>query len=272
MAELFSVFYNSNKKRALRALAEFEKEIEELGGKVLREKISSSTDVVVAVGGDGTLLRTSRHASPWKKPVGYINAGTLGFLGSRVKSPQAFARKLFADDFVTQERMLLEARADEENFTALNDIVIKNGNRARVIELEVFVGGVLMGNIKGDGVIISTPTGSTAYSLAAGGPVLSPELDVIVVSPLNPHSLNSRSVVIPSDTLINVKCPVSPGREIILTADGQQSKKLSLPCEVSVDKNLNSLYLVKGDDDFFEILSEKMNWGSAKARVLRNSR
>ncbi len=270
MNKVFSVFYNRDKKQAVEALKEFQNELKKSGAEILLEKITPETDVVVAVGGDGTLLRTARSAVESEKPVAYINVGTFGFLGSRPGDTGSFASRIVAGNFSTETRMLLEARLKKEVFTALNDIVVKNGATARVIELEIYVDGILLGNLKGDGVIVSTPTGSTAYSLAAGGPVLCPELETIVITPLNPHSLNSRSVVVPSWSSLTVRTAGSSGREVIMTADGQDSRNLKLPAEVEIVKHSKVLELISGEDSFFGNLSSALNWGGRRGKGIKN--
>lgn len=267
MNKVFSVFYNKDKKRAVKAFEEFHVELKKSGSETVTENIAPETDVVVAIGGDGTLLRTARAAVDSGKPVAYINVGTFGFLGSRPGDTGSFACRVISGNFSTEKRMLLEARVNGEVFTALNDIVIKNGATARIIELDIYIDGILLGSIKGDGVIISTPTGSTAYSLAAGGPVLCPELDTIVVTPLNPHSLNNRSVVIPSGSSVTVRTAGSAAREVVMTADGQSSRNLELPAEIEIVKHSKPLKLVSGESSFFGTLSSALNWGVRSGKI-----
>ncbi len=266
MSNSFSIYYNSKKEKAVKINDALTREIEKSGGSFVCEKILPSTDIIIAVGGDGTLLRTGRLAAEKNIPAAYINTGTVGFLGPEITDLKSFIRKLSAGNFYTEKRMLLYSEAEGKKFTSLNDMVIKNGSTARIIELDIKAGDYFLGRLRGDGVIISTPTGSTAYSLAAGGPVISPGLEVIVLTPLNPHSLNSRGLVLPPETELSVSCPSAPGREVILTADGQESARLTLPQSIKVRRHDKQLSLVSTKNIFLKNLSEKMNWAAGSKR------
>jgi NAD+ kinase len=227
-----------------------------------RESIAEDTQLVISVGGDGTLLHTARLLGGRVIPVAHINVGTLGFLGTEVDDLDAYIEKLLKSDFETEDRMLLSASVSSQegaDYRALNDIVIRNGVTARVINLDVSAGGRRVYKIKGDGVIISTPTGSTAYSLAVGGPIVSPELRNMVIAPLNPHSLSMRSVVI-GDIEILVHC-AEKDAEVIMTVDGQISRKLSPPEKIKINISSQPLKLVKTGESFFDLLSRKLKWG-----------
>ncbi len=254
-----TLIYNEDKHEAREVVRVLQKIFKKCRVTV-KKGISCSTELVIGVGGDGTVLKTARQASSYNIPVACINVGTLGFLGLDVK-PEAlnnFIVTLLKENFQIEERIILEARVKGEKFLALNDIVVKNGDTARVIDLTVYFNNKNLYNITGDGVIVSTPTGSTAYSLAAGGPVVSPELELMIVNPLNPHALNSRPFISgPGKIKI-----IGKKREqaYILTADGQKSKKIKPEDEIDIKVSNNKLKLVKNNRDFISILTEKLSW------------
>ena len=192
--------------------------------------------------------------------MAHINTGTLGFLGDEPEDINEYVETILRGDFQTEERMMLSAECDGFSTVSLNDVVIKNGATARVIELRLSIDGRFVSRVKGDGIVISTPTGSTAYSLAAGGPVVEPGLRVVIVSPLNPHSLNSRSIVISPGSCLEIAAPVS-GQEVILTSDGQVSYRITPPGSAVVRVSDARLRLIKSKRFFFTLLSQKMNWG-----------
>jgi NAD+ kinase len=259
MLKNLSLIYNEKKDSAIK-IAEIIKDtaasenVELVCGDILEH-----TELVISVGGDGTVLRTARLANTYDIPVAHINVGTLGFLGYETKDVQGYVRTLINNVFEIEERVMLEAHVGDEKFVALNDIVIRNGNTVRVIDLELFLDNKKVYNIKGDGLIISTPTGSTAYSLAAGGPVVMPNLALIIITPLNPHLLTTRPLIV-EDIDVQVKCLCS-GEEIILTVDGQVSSRLSPPADINIRICKKKFKLVKSKENFFDLLSRKMNWG-----------
>lgn len=259
MIKNISLFYNKEKETAGR-IAGIIKDITSSENINLSDgSIRESTELVISVGGDGTLLRTARLTVKYGVPVAHINVGTLGFLGFELDDAAGYIRTLIKGKFKIQERIMLTATVGSQKFNALNDIVIKNGDTARIIDLELFLEDKKVYSIKGDGVIISTPTGSTAYSLAAGGPIVTPDLLLMVITPLNPHTLSTRPVIV-EDISVKVKCPVSD-EEIILTSDGQVHSKFNPPVEISINIAKDRLKLVEGDENFFDLLSRKMNWG-----------
>jgi NAD+ kinase len=262
MISKIALFYNEKKdsarkiSRIIEDLA-FSEKIE-----LIKDEIAEETQLVISVGGDGTVLKTARRAIEYDLPLAHINVGTLGFLGYEAKDIEGYVRALINNNFEIEERVMLEASANSEKFIALNDIVIKNGNTARVIDLDIFMENSKVYSIKGDGVVISTPTGSTAYSLAAGGPVVMPNLALMIITPLNPHLLTTRPVIV-ENISIKVTCPCM-GEEIILTADGQVSSKLEPPAEIIVRMYEKKFKMVKSEEKFFNLLARKMNWGMRK--------
>ncbi|MGM0440944.1 MAG: NAD(+)/NADH kinase [Elusimicrobiota bacterium] len=259
MISEISLIYNQNKKEALEVVDVLQNLFKKKGIK-LNEVITRDTELAVCVGGDGTVLKAARKVVGYKIPVACINVGTLGFLGLDIddKNLEKFVEALIKENFQIEKRVTLEARVGNETFKALNDMVIKNGDTARVIELSVFINSQNLYNINGDGVIVSTPTGSTAYSFAASGPVVSPELELIIINPLNPHAINSRPFIT-GNSKVDIVCPRKE-QECILTADGQQTKKLNPKDKVKIRISDDKLKLVKNSRNFINILTEKLNW------------
>ena len=259
MVKSFAVFVNENKKDASEIVRLLRKQAPDFGYKESEDPASVS--LAVSVGGDGTVLRAARELAGTGVPLVHINTGTLGFLGSDFGDIDSYISKILKGRFYTEDRMMLRAVYNDKEYTALNDIVIKNGSSARVIELGIGINGESVADIKGDGVIISSPTGSTAYSLAAGGPVSEPGLELIILTPLNPHSLSFRPILLGAKSNIDIEI-LSSGDNVILTADGQVSTPLASSGKIRVSAYRSRLKLAQPDRSFFSILSGKMGWGA----------
>lgn len=219
------------------------------------------TRLIVSIGGDGTLLWTAQQAAAAKVPVLGINAGRLGFLtqvqlGEEGKALERWA----AGDFTLQRRALLEVRSGDRVFHALNDAVVHKGVEINLIRMSVSVDGQPAGEFDADGVIVSTPTGSTGYGLSLGGPIVDPGVQALVFMPLNPHSLFNRPVVLPEQARIVIRVPTASA---ILTCDGQQNAELAAGAEVHVAAPGLAVQLVQfnGGRNFFELLRQKLRWG-----------
>jgi NAD+ kinase len=225
-------------------------------------------DLLLSLGGDGTLLRGARMVSPFGVPVMGVNLGFLGFLTSVAPAEldRAFA-DLVAGRVVSDKRMVLKARvvaADgtpRESFLALNDAVLHKGGFARVIRLGIYADGQEVGTYRADGIILSTPTGSTAYSLSAGGPIVSPTIDCIIATPICPHTLAVRPLVLPATEKVEVEL-LSASEELVLTVDGQDGAHLAPGDRLIVERAPNSLHLVRlPGQTFFDTLRRKLRWG-----------
>jgi len=220
-------------------------------------------DAVISLGGDGTFLRAARLVADDGVPVLGIKIRSLGFLTE--DDPGRAVSDLFSGRCVIQERMRLESvingACGDDPYTALNDIVIHGVGVSRVLHLRMSVGETLVGEYLADGLIISTPTGSTAYSLAAGGPIINPvTLDSIVLTPLCPHSLSVRPVVISGDE--NLAVELVEGGDSMITIDGQEACALSEGDTLSVARSEKvTRLLVNGDYDFYDLLRRKLKWG-----------
>jgi len=218
------------------------------------------TRLIVSIGGDGTLLWTAQQAAAAHIPVLGINAGRLGFLTQVQLGEEGQALDRWAaGDFTLQRRTLLEARVGDRIFHALNDAVVHKGIEINLIRIEVSVDGQPAGQFDADGVIVSTPTGSTGYGLSLGGPILHPDVRALVYMPLNPHSLFNRPIVLPEQSRILIRLPKSAA---ILTCDGQQNAQLQPGAEVQVASGLQvELVQFDGGRNFYDLLRRKLRWG-----------
>jgi NAD+ kinase len=226
-----------------------------------------ASDLVIGVGGDGMMLHVARKAAPLGKPVLGINAGSLGFL-AEIDPDHMFKaiEEILANRYKIQNRFLLEAIITRKNkiagtFTALNDVVIKNGATARVIKLALEVNKQYVATYTGDGLILSTPTGSTAYALAASGPIVYPDVPVITIVAICPHTLTLRPLIISSDSEINVKVQ-SNHHEVILTLDGQHDMPLGMDDTITIKKAKHQLkFITIPDKSYYQVLRTKLKWG-----------
>ena len=218
------------------------------------------TRLIVSIGGDGTLLWTAQQAAAAHIPVLGVNAGRLGFLTQVQLGEEGQALDRWAaGDFTLQRRALLEARVGDRIFHALNDAVVHKGIEINLIRIEVSVDGQPAGQFDADGVIVSTPTGSTGYGLSLGGPILHPDVQALVYMPLNPHSLFNRPIVLPEQSRILIRLPKSAA---ILTCDGQQNAQLQPGAEVQVASGLQvELVQFDGGRNFYDLLRRKLRWG-----------
>ncbi len=227
--------------------------------------IAESCDLILVFGGDGTMLRVARETAGRQVPILGIKAGTLGFLTAVKASALAASLRLVVDGrFTLEDRALLEAsirRGDETTVqTALNDFVLSRGLASRLIELEVSVNGELLTRYRCDGLIASSPTGSTAYSLAAGGAIVSPDADVLILTPICPHTLSIRPVVMNLNATVSVRL-VSRRLVATLAADGQQQTDLSTGDSVVIRRSTRSVRLLRPEgSSFFSTLREKFSW------------
>ena len=234
----------------------------------------SEIDALVTLGGDGTLLRGARLLAGKQIPILGINLGRLGFLTSCGAEDAGEGLRLLATgNYVAEARMTLAARAVDEGgktrqqWLALNDFVLHKGGFARVVRLSVAINGESIGVYAADGVIISTPTGSTAYSLSAGGPVVVPTVESIILTPISAHMLAVRPLVIPPDAEIVVETIQNP-EELIVTVDGQVGTNLASGEKLVVRRAPSAVLIVRfPGTSFFERLRAKLGWGGVPERV-----
>lgn len=220
------------------------------------DSLKAGYDIICAIGGDGTILKVSRFYSETSTPVMGINLGRLGFLS--LVSPESvnnIGEIIKNKQYVTRERMMLKSLDN----TALNDIVIKGNSTARTSRFNLYINDNLMCDYVADGIIISTPTGSTAYGLSAGGPILHPGFDAMVIVPICAHTMSARPLVIPSKEIIKIK---SEDETLDMTYDGQITvKKVK---EVIIEKSPQKAKLVFPKDyKFYSVLHKKLRWGTS---------
>lgn len=238
---------------------------------VPRERLSEQVDVVIAFGGDGTLLDAASAVahSPHDVPLLGINLGRLGFLTEVGRSEMLPALdRLVAGQTTTETRLLLAGGVTRAGgifaeHLALNDIVVTRGALARMIEIDVDVDDVFVSHVKADGLIVATATGSTAYNLSAGGPILHPSADAIVLTPLAPHALTNRPLVLPASSRILLKPIVDPDSDPVLTFDGQHGVPLAADDLVEIARAPRVLRLMRiSTRTHFDMLREKLKWGN----------
>jgi NAD+ kinase len=232
-----------------------------------KEKMPLTVDLVVVLGGDGTLLSAARMIQKRRIPILGVNLGGLGFLTAiTLDELYPMLESIFRSDFRADERMLLETRVWRkerliDEFFVLNDVVINKGALARIIELETYVDNEYLTTFRADGLIVSTPTGSTGYSLSAGGPIVHPSLQSIIITPICPHTLTNRPIIVPEETTINVTLH-SDGDEVLLTLDGQVGFKMEVNDRVEIKKGEGVITLITSPSKgYFEVLRTKLMWG-----------
>jgi NAD+ kinase len=232
-----------------------------------REEIPGKVDFIVVLGGDGTMLSAARQAAGRNVPILGVNLGGLGFITQSNKSDIFSALDMAIRGVCpVEERIMLDAvlirdSAETSRFTALNDIVINKSALARMIEVETLVQERYLTTYRADGLVISTPTGSTAYSLAAGGPILYPTLGSIIITPICPHILTNRPLVLPDYLPIRVVLKVNGGK-VFLTADGQTGCPMQKDDIVEIRKSGHiTRIFTPGFYDHFELLRTKLKWG-----------
>jgi NAD+ kinase len=227
-----------------------------------RQDIAAASDLIVVLGGDGTLLSVAPAAARAGVPVMGVNLGRLGFL-TEIPVSEAVAtldRFLAGDPGLVSPRWLLEARTAGISSYCLNDAVITKGAVSRMIELVLGVDGKDVATVKSDGLIVSTPTGSTAYSLSAGGPIVHPRVPAIVVTPICPHTLSFRPLAVPATSSVSVRL-LTGGEEVFLTLDGQRVAPMVRDDQVELRKAPFELQLVTSPKrSYYDLVKEKLGW------------
>ncbi len=233
--------------------------------KMVPEKdLGTSCSMLISLGGDGTILRMARVLAGTKTPILGINLGKLGFLAEvSVEELNDCLDEILRRQYTIETRMMLQSTGNgmKGAFLALNDIVVSKYGASRVMSIETYVNDEYLATFTGDGIIISSPTGSTAYALANGGPIVTPTNRSITISPICPHTLTARPVIVPEDSVITLKV-LSTVARIQLTADGQLERQLSSPATVLVRKAPHTARLVKRrGTSYYEVLRTKLHWG-----------
>jgi NAD+ kinase len=231
-------------------------------------EIARDADLVVVLGGDGTLIAAARLVGEREVPILGVNLGSLGFL-TEITLDELYpsVERCLAGDFEVSERMMLLASVERggeqvELHRVLNDVVINKGALARIVDMETSVNGQYLTTFKADGLIVSTPTGSTGYSLSANGPIIHPALASISITPICPHTLTNRPLVVASDAQISIRLDSPLDEAVFLTLDGQVGVKLVCGDLVQIKKAQHTTRLVQSrSKDFFEVLRTKLKWG-----------
>jgi len=236
-------------------------------GGIPAAEFSDQVDVAAVLGGDGTMLNALLRLGNFPKPVAGINIGTLGFLTSCTDDElDFFARSVSLGNYSTSPRTLLVATIlcpsrPPQAFIALNEVTLTRGETGRLVSLRATVNGELLNDYRADGLIVATPTGSTAYSLSAGGPLISPNAAVFVITPICPHSLSQRSLILEDNSVITLSSEDHDGGPMIFTVDGRDTIRIEPVDLVEVKKAPHSFHLLRLQDrSFYQALRQKLGW------------
>lgn len=231
-----------------------------------REEVASKSDMLLVLGGDGTILAAARFAGATGIPILGVNLGSLGFLTEiTIEELYPAMEKVLKGEYETEERVMLSAgiiRDNEEiaKYTVLNDVFVSRGSTARIIDLETRINGDYVTTYKADGLIVSTPTGSTAYSLSAGGPIIYPSLHAFALTPICPHTLTQRPIIVSDDSVITIS--ILSKEDILITHDGIAGPALHYGDVVEVKKADAVIHLIKSPyRNYYEVLRTKLKWG-----------
>lgn len=237
------------------------------GGGMPGPELAEAAEVIAVLGGDGTMLHAMAMLGGTDKPIAGINIGTLGFLTSCTDGEiGAFAEALKAGSYGTSRRTLLHATVirggmEPREFTALNEVVLARGQTGRLVSLSASVDGDLLNHYRADGLIVATPTGSTAYSLSAGGPLISPSAGVFVITPICPHTLSQRSLVVDDDAVIELSPDDTSDGPMLFTVDGRDCVEIRAGDRIEVRKAEHELNLLRLEGrSFYAALRQKLNW------------
>ena len=230
-------------------------------------QLAASVDLILVLGGDGTMISTARMIGDHEVPVLGVNYGGLGYLAEfRIEELYAALESILLNNYRLDKRVMLRVDLYRGNETitsnrVLNDVVINKSALARIIEIEAYLNQQFVNSFRADGLIISTPTGSTAYNLSAGGPVVFPSMNAIVITPICPFTLSNRPIVVPDDATIELRLKTDL-EEVALTLDGQVGFPLKVDDQVMIRKSLTTFNLIQPmNRNYFEVLRDKLRWG-----------
>jgi NAD+ kinase len=234
---------------------------------VANEELAATVDLMVVLGGDGTMIATARMMGDYDVPVLGINYGNFGYL-AEFRHDEMFTalESILAGDYRVDPRVRLKVEVFRggqllTHDRVLNDVVINKAALARIIELEAHLNDQLITQFRADGLIVSTPTGSTAYNLSAGGPVIYPSMNAVVITPICPFTLSDRPIVVPDDALIELTLN-TPDEEVVLTFDGQVGFPIEVGDRVLIQKSRTTFKIVQPRNrNYFDVLREKLRWG-----------
>jgi NAD+ kinase len=236
-------------------------------GTYQKTQIAALSDMILVLGGDGTMLSAARLAEERGIPILGCNMGGLGFL-TEVRLEQLYPalERVFSKDYVLDERLMLRARIHRHGehvaqATVLNDVVVSKGTLARMIEIRITIGDQFVTNLRGDGIIVSTPTGSTAYSLSAGGPIMSSSVPALLLTPICPHTLTHRPLLVPSQTVLEVTL-TSKDDGAMATFDGQVGVAMAQGDTVVIENSDHRTQLIRfPESTYYDVLRRKLKWG-----------
>ena len=231
------------------------------------ERLAASVDLILVLGGDGTMIATARMIEDLEVPVLGINYGGLGYLTEfRIEELYSALESILAGNYRLDKRVMLRTlhqRGDEivNRNRVLNDVVINKSALARIIEIEAYLNDQFVNSFRADGLIVSTPTGSTAYNLSAGGPVIFPSMNAIVITPICPFTLSNRPIVVPDDAVIELRLKTDQ-EDVALTLDGQVGFPLKIGDRVVIQKSRTTFNLIQPSNrNYFDVLRDKLRWG-----------
>lgn len=234
---------------------------------VENEKLGAAVDLMLVLGGDGTMIATARMIGDANTPVMGVNFGGLGYLAEfRIEELYSALASILSGEYRLDKRVTLavELLRDDEQITrnrVLNDVVINKSALARIIEIEAFLNNQFVNSFRADGLIISTPTGSTAYNLSAGGPVIFPSMNAVVITPICPFTLSNRPIVVPDEAVIELRLKTD-NEEVALTLDGQVGFPLKVEDRVVIRKSRTTFNLIQPTNrNYFDVLRDKLRWG-----------
>lgn len=240
--------------------------LNEQGG-IQKTQLAVQSDVLLILGGDGTILNAARLAAERSIPILGVNMGGLGFLTEvRLDDLYASLDRVFANDFTLDERLMLQTHVHRHGETVargivLNDVVISKGTLARMIELKIAIQGQFVTNLRADGLIVATPTGSTAYSMSAGGPIINPAVQSLILTPISPHTLTHRPLIVPGNAEIEVTL-TSKDEGAMATLDGQVGIAMTQGDTAVIQASEHRTRLIRfPESHYYEVLREKLKWG-----------
>jgi len=242
--------------------------LDDRGKCAAKGELGRGADLLITFGGDGTLLSVARHA-PNDVPILGVNMGTLGFLTEvGVEEFPEVLEQVLKGEFLADRRVSLDVTVkgpgrDGRVFRVLNDATINKSALARIVEMHLSVSGVFVSSFRADGLIVATPTGSTAYNLSAGGPIVYATMGAVIITPICPHMLTNRPIVLPDDLELEIGIATS-NQEIFLTLDGQEGLPITSEDRVCISKSASSVRLIRSPDkNYFDVLRAKLKWGEA---------
>jgi len=275
--------YRPPEKENIPKMQEFVQAIKQLGATVITSRDAqnlfdgivinvnpqfeyNNTELVIVFGGDGTIIKAAREFSPYGTPVLGVNTGTLGYLAELGPDEIQLVKQVLAGEFRIEERMMLDVQIESKKKTlvpelpAINEVVISNGPISRLIKYDLFCDGIQIQSSRADGIIIATPTGSTAYSMSAGGPVADPSLDCIITTPICPFALNQRPVIYGANTVLEISSVACRENEVYLTIDGSDVYKIAPDDKIIIKRSAVKSKLIRiRHRSFLEVLHEKMS-------------